>query len=307
MNSENTTSLFCWFEEFLSFLELEKGYSALTVKNYRSDLGAFQRFLKSYFGKDINENTLKIISLKDFRSFLTSRKLDGIENSSNARIISCLKSLFKFLESKGYIIENQASLLHSPKKADKLPRSLSEDETINFLYNFLNLKEISWQSYRDYALLILIYASGMRISEALSITYGDVSHDIIKILGKGKKQRLIPILNIAKQAIDLYIQNLPAALKNNLGIKNYVFVGKNGKPYSPTLFQRKVAQCRSNLGLSKNVTPHAFRHSFATHILNSGGDLRSIQALLGHESLSTTQKYLKTDFNKVLADYSKIF
>lgn len=307
MVNQSSTTLFHWFEEFLSFLEIEKGYSPLTIKNYRSDLGTFEHFLKSYFGTDVSEKTLQIISLKDFRSFLASRKLNEIENSSNARTISCLKSLFKFLEIRGYIENNEASLLNSPKKAEKLPRSLSEDETLNFLHNFLNLKETSWQSYRDYALLILIYASGMRISEALSITYGDVNNDVIKVIGKGKKQRLIPILNIAKQAIDLYIKNLPNALKSNLSAKDLVFLAKSGKPYYPTLFQRRVAQCRNSLGLSQNVTPHAFRHSFATHILNSGGDLRSIQALLGHESLCTTQKYLKTDFNKVLADYSKIF
>jgi integrase/recombinase XerC len=159
-----------------------------------------------------------------------------------------------------------------------------------------------WCYLRDLALLTLIYGCGLRISEALAVTKDDLHDDYLKVLGKGSKERILPMLKIVKERIDDYLKNCPYGFASS----NPIFLGARGGNYHPTLFQALIRRIRKSLQLPDSVTPHAFRHSFATHLLESGGDLRSIQELLGHSSLSTTQRYTKVDKKRLLDVYANL-
>jgi integrase/recombinase XerC len=299
--------MFNLFKDFIYFLEIEKNYSPHTIKNYLSDLENFERFIQEYKGESISKKLLETLDVQDFRAYIASRKLNNIKNSSNGRAISTIKSFFRFLNKSKILYNEKVFILKSPKKPENLSKALNLEETRDFLKVFLNDTKTSWLAYRDYALLVFIYATGMRISEALSIERGQINAPYIKLLGKNKKQRIVPLIAPAKKLLEDYLSQIPLELQANLTNTSPVFIGARGGAYNPAIFQRKLASIRRLFNFPNNTSPHSFRHSFATHLLHMGGDLRSIQALLGHSSLATTQKYLKTDKQKLFDDYNKVF
>ncbi len=290
-------------DDFLVYLTNEKRCSDHTIVSYHTDIFYFFSFLKNNSNYLVDKKKLESLPIQDFRSWLVFRKEQNFSNSSTARAISCLKSFFKFL-SRHKIITNQAiENLKTPKLGKPVPKAVDKidiDAIINLIGEFS--KEI-WLQKRDLALLTLIYGSGLRISEALSLTKSHLNNNgVVIITGKGNKQRMVPILPIIQNRIDEYLAILPHKINNN----EPIFLGLRGKKYHPAMFEKLIQHIREFLNLPNTITPHSFRHSFATHLLESGGDLRTIQELLGHSSLSTTQRYTKIDKRRLLEVYNKV-
>jgi integrase/recombinase XerC len=286
-------------QRWLLWLEHEQSLSAKTSQSYLIDLSYFLKFLTDHLGETVTNQAIANMTLADFRSWLSNRAKSNFNPNSTIRAISSVKSFFRYLR-EFETIDNQAIFnLRTPKIKRPLPRALSESDT-NLMRSEINIGA-GWLDKRDEALLLLIYGCGLRIAEALSLQFNMIKGETISITGKGNKTRLIPILPIVTEAINSYLKLCP----HLVSAKDKIFLGKQGKPLSATIFQRQIKKHRVNLGLSDSVTPHAFRHSFATHLLSNGADLRVIQELLGHASLSTTQKYTKVDMARLLESYNK--
>ena len=284
-----------------TWLACVKRASNHTLIAYRTDLEHFFAFMAGHGGGAISFSSLKAMEARDFRAWLASR-LGEFEASSNARALSSVKHFFRYLE-KHHAIKNAAIFhLRSPKQKKSLPKALSEPQTEQLLETSKTQHAEVWLNKRDVALLVLIYGCGLRINEALTLTLGNIPKgDILSITGKGNKQRQVPLLPQVKTAIAEYIALCPFPLTPS----SVLFVGARGAPLNPAIVQKQIRRLRSQLGLSEHTTPHALRHSFATHLLNAGGDLRSIQELLGHASLSTTQRYTHVDQARLLQAYGK--
>jgi integrase/recombinase XerC len=288
---------------FLVYLMTEKRYSQHTVNSYRIDLTYFLYFVKSHLKKTLSFETLQNLQHSDFREWMSHRNSAGLSNSSTSRALSAIKSLYKFLkktaELNNPIIEN----LRNPKIKTAIPKAIDENNINAIIDNVDYMHDEEWEILRDVALLTLIYGCGLRISEALNLKRQDapLKSDSLLIKGKGNKERLVPILPITQQRLKEYIKACPYGFLPN----DYLFLSTRGKKYSPVLFQRVVQRIREMLNLPETVTPHALRHSFATHLLSAGADLRSIQELLGHTSLSTTQRYTKVDIKRLREIYKK--
>ncbi|MBM5782910.1 MAG: tyrosine recombinase XerC [Pelagibacterales bacterium] len=292
-------------DKFFRFLSAEKRYSLHTLNSYRTDIFYFLDFLFKLKEKTLEKNDLENLNIRSFRSWLASR-IENHDNSSNARAVSSLRSFFKFCNENNLINNQEIRKLKTPKISKSLPKAVDEIdikkilEEINNLYK--NSSENLWKIKRDEALLILIYGCGLRISEALAVNKKALENNQTLIVsGKGKKQRMVPILSVVKEKIDEYLKICPFVIDRETPI----FLGSKGKTYTRRDFSNIIQRIRQNLGLPKTTTPHAFRHSFATHLLSAGGDLRTIQELLGHESLSTTQRYTKIDKERLINSYEK--
>lgn len=277
---------------WVAWMAHEKNYSLHTIENYQHDLNSFFGFLTAHFGAVPDLKKLAGLSITDFRSFLSARVRDGLAKSSLARQVSCLRSFYRFLH-RTYKIENSAiAHVKTAKLSAPLPKALSVGDAKEFLEKITG--GTSWTDQRDAAVVMLLYGAGLRIDEALSLKNNILPvGDLLKIIGKGSKDRMVPILPIVRQAIDDYV-----AVRPRTG-SDYLFVGAQGKKLNAAMVQKKVRQWRVMLGLPDHVTPHAFRHSFATHLLGQGADLRVIQELLGHENLNTTQRYTFVDEEKL--------
>ncbi len=288
-------------EKWLDTLEKEKKYSINTIESYRNDLADFYDFMQQHIGSELPVKDIEEIQSADFRSWLSSRKQRGLQNTSSARALSAVKSYFKYLRQRNIIESNVAiGNIRSPKIKKALPKALNEIQTEASLeYEDNNKPE--WVIYRDKAIMLLLYGAGLRISEALSLKLQDVEGKFLKIKGKGGKEREVPLLDKVKYEIASYIKSCPYRVGKN----DLIFVGEKGKPLNPAVYQRYIRNMRRALNLPETTTPHALRHSFATHLLGNGADLRSIQELLGHESLSTTQVYTKVDSERLMQAYSK--
>jgi integrase/recombinase XerC len=284
---------------FKLHLEVKK-LSPNTVEGYIFDITQLLKF-EDFFSRYQNLN------LNDFRRFLASRKEEGIKASSNARMVSAIKSFYTML-TKYQICKNQDFAKLTPPKLPKtLPKPLTQEEVLEMLD--LNDEE-TFEGKRNKALLTLIYSSGMRISEALSLNKKDFNKNanFIKVLGKGGKERTLPLLSKTKEVMEEYIKACEIALLPDYPL--FIEAKREKATYKPIrLSPRKVQKImqnqRSLKGLPSFATPHSLRHSFATHIINNGGDLRSMQELLGHASLSTTQKYVKIDVKTLENAYLK--
>lgn len=288
-------------KDWKNSLSSEKNFSKYTVSSYAIDLNYFIDFISKHLGTDCTFDLLEKISIQDFRSWLAFRKKNNYAFSSTTRALAAVKNFFKYL-IKFYHLKNKAIFnLKSPKLSKHLPKALNESQTLSSLNLSLDAKQELWIHLRDKALLYVLYGCGLRISEALSLKLKDLSKNFFSITGKGNKQRIIPIIPIIIDQITKYIKECPYSLKE----VDFVFVGKQGKPLNPGVYQRHIRKLRNQLNLPETTTPHAFRHSFATHILTNGGDLRSIQELLGHQDLTTTQKYTKIETNHLLDIYKK--
>ena len=291
--------------QWKSWLATERNYSVHTVDSYSRDLKTFLDFLCGHLEKRPHSDVIGLIDLEGlstvhFRSYLARRNSDGLSRSSTARALSTLRNFFKFLEKEEILHNPTVHNIRTPKLPKPVPKPLSIAEAKEVLQIIGKLQKTPWLADRDVALMTLLYGCGLRISEALQLNVGDIpAEGALVITGKGNRQRLVPLLPIVKQTIERYIQNCPFGLGNT----DPLFVGARGKRLNPRVVQRKMKDVRKTMGLPETATPHAFRHSFATHLLAGGGDLRTIQELLGHASLSTTQRYTEVDSARLIQVY----
>ena len=285
-----------------AWLRDERRYSPHTLDAYSRDLSAFFEYMHELLQKTPNMKDIKTAEVRLFRSYLSSRAAKHIDKASIARELSSIKNFYNWL-ARNNIIENTAlSIISSPKRSKILPKAVEVDDAFNILDIAKDFSKKEWQGLRDVAIFTILYGCGLRISEALSLNMGDINHNnFLKIKGKGNKERLVPLLPIIKEKINAYIKACPYDIKNG----EPLFLGARGERISPRIVQRTLEKIRGYLGLSDNLTPHALRHSYATHLLANGTDLRSIQELLGHASLSTTQRYTDVHIETLKKEYSK--
>ncbi len=286
---------------WLAHLRHERGHADKTLEAYDRDVRQFLAFLARDLGHPPCLADLARLDLKVFRGFLASRRRTGAVSRSLARSLSALRQLFRWLEAKD-IVENRAILrLAMPKVPHSVPKPLTVAKAAEVV-EARGEAELDWVNARDVAVLLLLYGCGLRIAEALSLKTKDaptVERDVLRVVGKGEKERLVPVLPIVREAIARYRELCPYQLEPDAPI----FRGAKGGPLSPRIIQLAMQRLRGEHGLPATATPHALRHSFATHLLSAGGDLRQIQELLGHASLSTTQAYTEVDRERLLAVY----
>jgi integrase/recombinase XerC len=289
---------------WLNALARERRLSNKTVEAYGRDLRQFLAFLTEHLGEPPGVKAIVRLKPLDVRAFLAARRMDGIESRSLMRQLAALRSFARYLERDGHGTASAFAALRSPKIAKGLPRPVSALSAIALADAETRAGETRepWVLARDAAVLALLYGAGLRISEALAIRREDAPTgraDTVTVTGKANKKRTVPVIAPVRRAIERYIDLCPFPLP----AKAPLFVGVKGGQLSPRIIQLAVAELRGALGLPETATPHALRHSFATHLLSRGGELRAIQELLGHASLSTTQIYTKVDATRLLAAY----
>ncbi len=295
-------SLQAKLQQFIEYLTNQRNYSPHTINSYKTDIDHFLHFAHDYQNKVISYDDLKTIDIRSIRSWLARRHQDDYIASSNARALSAIKSLYRYLEKTDNVHCHGLYLISPPKKKVPLPKALAQQQTFSALDSENILGLLEWIYLRNKALLTLIYASGLRISEALSITKKHlINKEFLYITGKGKKQRTVPWIEAAYKIIELYLQALPYEIKDD----EPIFRGERGKILQRSVFGLELIKMRRIIGLPESFSAHTLRHSFATHLLENGANLRSIQDLLGHQSLSTTQKYTKISRAHLQAVYNK--
>lgn len=287
---------------YFTFLTSEKRVSPHTLENYARDLTRFFEFLTDHLGNDATQRDLLELSVSDFRSFLAHRRSEGLAPRSIARNLSTLRGFFRHMERDGLGLNHNLARLRTPKIAHSIPKPISEASAIGLIDKAQETSPEKWIAARNTAIVTLLYACGFRVSEALSLNREDAPlGPSLTILGKGNKERIVPVLPVAQNAVDAYLKICPLGLTP----EGPLFVGVRGARLNPREVQKLMATLRAQLGLPSTATPHALRHSFATHLLSAGGDLRSIQELLGHASLSTTQIYTEVDTARLREVYDK--
>ena len=276
-------------KEFLRFMELERGASSHTMRAYRKDLKEFFTLVKKSSAE---------IEISDIRGYIARRLKDGLERSSVSRQLATLRSFFRFLHREGYIHSNPARLVPNPKQQKRLPRFLSIDETFALIEK---PEGIGFQKARDRAILELLYSSGLRVSELAGLGMEDINlkEGLIKVKGKRKKERIVPVGSKAKEALKSYLIERTLQKKETQS----VFLNRRGSPLTERSIRRMVVKYSRETGIGGKVSPHTLRHTFATHLLQSGADLRVIQELLGHSSLSSTQVYTHLDITHLMDVY----
>jgi integrase/recombinase XerC len=286
---------------WLAHLRYERGHADKTLEAYARDVRQFLGFIAAQLGYPPCLADLARLDLKTFRGFLAARRRSGAVSRSLARSLSALRQLFRWLDAQN-LVENRAILqLAMPKVPHSVPKPLTVAKAGGVVDPGPGA-ELDWILARDAAVLLLLYGSGLRIAEALSILTKDAptpDRDVLRIMGKGGKERLVPVLPVVREAVARYVKLCPYPLEPD----EQLFRGAKGGPLSPRLIQLAMERLREALDLPPTATPHALRHSFATHLLSAGGDLRQIQELLGHASLSTTQAYTEVDRDRLLAVY----
>lgn len=288
--------------DWLRWLRSEKRVSPHTLAAYQRDVARFLGFLFEHRGDRPSLADIAGLKVGDFRGYLAARQRDGLAASSRARGLSAVKSLLRYLDRNDLAENSTLDSMHRPKVPKSLPRPLTVPDAVRAVEEVETLSEEPWVQARDAAVLSLLYGCGLRISEALSLNRRDVPNDgSLRIVGKGNKERLVPVLPVVGEAIKAYLQLCPFAG----GADDPLFYGVRGKRLGSRAVQARMQTLRSALGLPATATPHALRHSFATHLLGGSGDLRTIQELLGHASLSTTQRYTQVDEARLLEVYRK--
>jgi integrase/recombinase XerC len=284
-----------------AWLAHEKRASPNTLRAYGDDVSRFLAFQQGHLGKLVREKELAALKIADIRAFIAARRGEGLGGGGVQRALAAVRSFYRYLAREG-ILENAAPrAIRTPRLKRGLPRPLSPDDAARVMEE-AGEHEVEWLGARDAALLTLLYGAGLRISEALSLKRGDVPlGEGLTILGKGRKERLVPVLPLLREAVEKYAAKIPFTGAPGTPL----FLSRRGKPMSPREAQALMQRLRGRLGLDHRATPHALRHSFATHILQGGGDLRSVQELLGHASLSTTQTYTAIDTRQLLETYEK--
>ena len=275
---------------FQAYLKLERSVSANTSAAYLRDVALLENFIASELGnKSLNQ--LDFSDLKEFITWIHGR---GMSASSQARILSGIKTFFHFLVLEGLLSDNPTTLLESPKLSRKLPDTLSIHE-INSLINAIDLSKP--EGMRNKAILEMLYGCGLRVSEVVDLKISNLFLDIelVKILGKGNKERLVPIGSEAAKFLQIWLQEVRIHLKIKPGQEDWVFLNNRGSSLSRVMVFLIIKGLATKIGLKKTISPHTFRHSFATHLLEGGADLRAVQEMLGHESITTTEIYTHLD------------
>ncbi len=289
---------------WLAYLTLERRASPRTVRAYGDNVLAYLNFLETHRGEALSVAAMGEISAADLRSYLAFRRQgeDALAPRSISQALSSIRAFHRFLDLRHGVANAAVDLVRGPRLKIGLPRPVSEDQARDLITEAADDTEREpWETARDEAVLTLLWGCGLRISEALSLKVSDTPLAAsLRITGKGGKTRIVPVLDAVRDAIGVYLDELPFVLTPDESL----FRAKRGGPLSPRHVQGLVQTLRGRLGLSDRVTPHAFRHAFATHLLGAGADLRSIQDLLGHASLSTTQRYTQVDAAGLLAAYA---
>ena len=289
--------------EWTRFLQDERDLASKSVESYLRDVRQFIGFIHRSHKQKLSLGLLSNLKTRDFRAFLAYRRDDGISDRSVARGLSALRLFYKYLEQHFQVSNAELHLISSPKLPHSIPKPLPVDKALESLDATEIVRDVpGWINDRDVAVLLLLYGAGLRISEALNLTRREApigTVDILEIVGKGNRERRVPILPIVSEAIETYIANCPFELEDDEAL----FRGERGGQLSPRIIQLLMARLRQVLHLPDTATPHALRHSFATHLLGTGADLRQIQELLGHASLSTTQIYTEVDRDQLLRIY----
>ena len=288
---------------WLGYLAAERRMSAKTLEAYRRDVGQFLGFLAEHLGGAPTLKQLAKLTPADIRAFMAARRSDGVGNRSLMRMLAGTRSFARFLERNGKGKVAALTAVRAPKLPKTLPKPLPVSAATQITDTGLRKGETRepWITARDAAVLALLYGSGLRISEALSLKRKHATGaDALTVTGKGNKARMVPVLPQVNKLIVDYVALCPY----DLPADGPLFVGARGGPLSPRIVQLAMEWLRGALGLPDSATPHALRHSFATHLLSRGGDLRAIQELLGHASLSTTQIYTAVDSERLLEVYA---
>ena len=301
---EATPKLLSARKDWLEQLEKTRRVAKLTVEAYERDSRQFLSFLCGHLGHPPDISDLSELRVADIRSFLAYRRNEGVGSRSLGRGLAGIRSFFNFLTRAGLADVPAARVVRTPKQPKSLPKPLNIADALHIVDKKTQLDDEPWVASRNAAILTLCYGCGLRISEALSLTpadFSDKNATSIYVTGKGGKTRLVPVIPAVHEAIDDYLSCCPFILPPDQPL----FRGVHGGKLQRAIVERAVQQLRSSLGLPDSVTPHALRHSFATHLLSRGGDLRTIQELLGHASLSTTQIYTGVDTDRLMEVYKK--
>ncbi|MEL6582559.1 MAG: tyrosine recombinase XerC [Pseudomonadota bacterium] len=289
--TEATAGALDLLQRWLDHLSAQRAASPRTVEAYRRDVSRFLGFINEHHGQGMGRARLASVKSTDMRSWIAAERARGLSARSAARGLSAVKSFYTWLADVEGIEIADVQATRGPRLKQRLPRPVARDAARDMLSLAQDAPE-AWIGLRDTAVLTLLYGLGLRVSEALSLRGRDFPFsDALTITGKGGKMRQLPILPQARETVRAYVRSCPYPLEAD----GPLFLGQRGGALSPRIVQRTVAHLRVSLGLPDTATPHALRHAFATHLLSAGGDLRAIQELLGHASLSTTQVYTALD------------
>ena len=290
--------------DWQAWLRDEKRASPHTCLAYRRDLAHFLGFLAGHRGGAAALADLQTLTAADFRAWLAARAADGLKRTSTARALSTLRGFFRWLQRRGLVDNAALATLRTPKVPKAVPKALTAAEAEEVVVTVGELSRDDWVGKRDTAVLLLLYGCGLRIGEALGLTRAMAprrGQEALLVTGKGNKQRMVPLLPVVTEAIADYLAACPyPQLKDGP-----LFLGTRGGPLTARRVQQRMQELRALLGLPESATPHALRHSFATHLLAAGGDLRAIQELLGHASLASTQRYTEVDVAALLDVYDR--
>ena len=301
-----TADLAAVVQSWTTWLRAERRLAERTEEAYRQDMASFVRFLAGHQGGDVALADLARLELADLRAWLAWRHHESYARTSTARAIAAVRSFFRFVDRRHGVHNPALQAMRTPRLPHRIPRPLAEEDARDLLISAGTEARELWLGHRDIALLTLLYGAGLRIGEALALNRRDIGLDPrdlrgLRVLGKGDKERLVPVLPIVAQAIAAYLAACPIPPLPD----EPLFKGARGGRLQQGVVQKQVRQLRATLGLPESATPHALRHSFATHLLGAGADLRAIQELLGHASLSTTQGYTEVDSRRLMTLYAK--
>ena len=289
-------------QDWLSYMRGVKDASENTLVAYQGDVLDFLGFITLHKAEPQGLRPLQQISVSDMRAWMAQTRADGVAARSLARKLSAVKAFYRWLAEREDFEPTAVLSARAPKFQKKLPRPLAEDAARSLIDAVEMQSDTPWVAARDVAVMTLLWGCGLRISEALSLTGADAPLEgTLRITGKGGKERLVPVLPAARDAVEAYVRVCPYPI----GETTPLFFAVRGGPLTPGAIQKVMARARMQLGLPSSATPHAMRHSFATHLLQAGGDLRAIQELLGHASLSTTQAYTGIDTAHLMDVYAK--
>ncbi len=288
--------------QWLDHLRALDGAAHNTLTAYQTDVLGHLAFMSGHLGGALGRTALAQVSLRDMRAWMAHERARGVSARSLARSLSAVKSFYRWLAQRDGFDPSAVLSVRSPKFTKKLPRPLAEDAARAMIETSGLQSQHDWVGARDMAVVTLLYGCGLRISEALGLTGADAPlPETLRIIGKGGKERLVPVLPAARDSVATYLRLCPFDPSPGAPL----FRGLRGGALNPRQVQKTVEQARQQLGLPATATPHAMRHSFATHLLNAGGDLRAIQELLGHASLSTTQAYTAVDTSRLMEVYER--
>lgn len=287
---------------FLDWMARERRASALTVKAYREDLSRFMGFLTTHLGAEPGLPELSALRVAHLRAWLAAEAGEGLVNATRARHLASVRSFYRYLAQHHGVVNPAPSLIGTPRARPPVPRALTPDQALQVAGQIGEATDTPETKARDTALFTLLYGAGLRIAEALALNVRDVPQDAstLRVVGKGSKERLVPLLDGVWAALEAWLCLHPASAPSAP-----LFVGVKGGRLDAGIARRTLRVFRQRIGLPEHATPHALRHSFATHLLAAGGDLRAIQDLLGHASLSTTQRYTAVDAAQLRAVWDR--